>query len=258
MKAFAVIGYHHSGKTTVVTSLVKALTEKGYKVATIKDIHNEDYRVDTEGKNTWQHIQAGAVMTFARGLHDSALIFPQPLSLKEMTALIQCDYLIIEGMKSAPVPKILCAESAEQLEELYDDTVFAVSGKLANGKTEWQEPPLLDVATDLDKLTDLVEKKVFDLLPDSDPDCCSACGLNCYEMVKAILKGERLRTDCKTDSAQQVSLAIDGKPVVIVPFVQNLLKDVLLGFISNLKDINPQGNIKIEITQHDRQDSSPL
>lgn len=251
MKAFAVIGYHHSGKTTVVTSLVKALTQKGYRVATIKDIHNEDYRVDTEGKNTWQHIQAGAVMTFSRGLHDSALIFPKPLSLREMTALMQCDYLIIEGMKDAPVPKILCAESTEQLEELFDDTVFAISGKLANGKTEWQEPPLLDVFTELDKLVALVQDKVFELLPDSDPACCSACGLTCYEMAKAILKGERRRTDCKTDSAPQVSLTIDGKPVVIVPFVQNLLKDVLLGFVSNLKDINPQGNITIEINQHD-------
>lgn len=251
VKAFAVIGYHHSGKTTVVTSLVKSLTAKGYKVATIKDIHQEDFRVDTEGKNTWQHIRSGAVMTFARGLHDSALIFPKPLSLKEMTALLKCDYLIIEGLKNAPVPKILCAENTEQLEELFDETVFAISGKLANGKTEWQEPPLLDVFTELGKLTDLVEEKVFELLPDSDPACCSACGLSCSEMVKAILKGERQRSDCKTDFAQQVSLSIDGKPVVIVPFVQNLLKDVVLGMINNLKDINPAGNIRIEITQHD-------
>lgn len=251
MKAFAVIGYHHSGKTTVVTSLVKSLTQKGYKVATIKDIHKEDYRVDTEGKNTWRHIQSGAVMTFARGPQDSALIFPEPLSLKQMTALMECDYLIIEGMKDAPVPKILCAESTEQLEELYDDTVFAVSGKLADGKTEWQEPPLLDAFTELDKLTALVQDKVFELLPDSDPACCSACGLSCYEMAKAILRGDKHRSDCKTDGSKQVKLTVDGKPVVIVPFVQNLLKDILLGFVSNLKDTDHQGNIQIEITRHD-------
>jgi len=250
MKAFAVIGYHHSGKTTVVTSLVKSLTGKGYKVATIKDIHKADYRVDTEGKNTRRHIQSGAVMTFARGPQDSALIFPQPLSLKQMTALMECDYLIIEGMKDAPVPKILCAESIEQLEELYDDTVFAISGKLATGKTKWQEPPLLDVFTDIEKLTALVEDKVFELLPDSDPACCSACGLSCYEMAEAILRGEKRRSDCKTDGSRQVKLTIDGQPVVIVPFVQNLLKDLLLAFVSNLKDIDPQGNIQIEITRH--------
>lgn len=251
MKAFAVIGYHHTGKTTVVTELVKSLSARGYKVATIKDIHNQDFKSDTEGKNSWQHIQAGAEMTFVRGLHDCALIFPKPLTLNEMTALMSCDYLIIEGMKDAPLPKILCAENIEQLEELYDDTVFAISGKLSSGKINWQEPPLLDIFSELDKLTGLVEQKVFELLPDCDPDCCSACGLSCYDMVKAILKGKRRRSECKTDNPQQITLSIDGKPVTIVPFVQNLLKDVLLAIVANLKDTSPLGNISVEIRQHD-------
>lgn len=250
MKAFAVIGYHHTGKTTVVTELVRALKLKGFKVATIKDIHNEGYRADTEGKNSWKHIQAGADMTFTRGLHDSSLIFPQPLSLNEMTALLDCDYLVIEGMKDAPVPKILCAENLEQLEELYDDTVFAISGKLAGQYPDWQEPPLLDVHTQLDQLTALVLDKVFELLPDSDPACCSHCGMTCYEMTAAILRGEKQRSDCKTDNPEHLSLLINGKPVTIVPFVQNILKDVILGFIGNLKDTDPDGNIEIRIKPH--------
>jgi molybdopterin-guanine dinucleotide biosynthesis protein B len=184
-------------------------------------------------------------------LHDSALIFPQPLSLKEMTALLTCDYLIIEGMKQAPVPKILCADSTEHLEELYDDTVFAVTGRIAAQYPDWQEPPLFDLEKDIDKLTALVLDKVFDLLPDSDPACCKVCGLNCYELAAAILKGERRRSDCLTDTPQQLSLSIDGKPVTLVPFVQNLLKDIVLSFIGNLKDANPQGNITLEIKQHD-------
>jgi molybdopterin-guanine dinucleotide biosynthesis protein B len=253
MKAFAVIGYHHTGKTTVVTALIKALKARGFKVATIKDIHNENYHADTEGKNSWKHIQAGADLTFTRGLHDSALIFPQPLSLNEMTALLECDYLIIEGMKDAPVPKILCAENLEQLEELYDDTVFAISGKLTGHYPDWQEPPLLDINSQLDQLTALVTDKVFELLPNSDSACCSQCGMTCYEMAAAILKGERQHSDCQTDNPHQLSLTIDGKPVVIVPFVQNILRDVILGFITNLKDANPKGNIRIEINDRSGQ-----
>ncbi len=251
MKAFAVIGYHHTGKTTVVTELIKSLTAKGYKVATIKDIHNETYHADSEGTNTWKHINSGSAMTFAKGLYDSALIFPKPLSLKEMTAIMHCDYLIIEGMKDAPVPKILCVEDTDQLEELYDDTVIAISGKFASTKPNWQEPPVFDIFTDCSGLTNLIIDKVFELLPDSDPDCCKACGLTCYEMAGAILKGERKRSDCKTDNPQQVSLSIDGKPVIIVPFVQNILMDVIKGFVTNLKDADSDGNISIEIKQHD-------
>lgn len=177
MKAFAVIGYHHTGKTTVVTELIKSLTTKGYKVATIKDIHAEAYQADTEGSNTWKHMQAGAEMVFAKGLTDSTLIFPTSLSLKEIIQLIHCDYLIIEGMKEAPVPKILCAESIEQLEELYDDTVIAISGKIAAQINNWQEPPVYDISHDCEKLTNLVLEKVFEILPVNDTACCSACGL---------------------------------------------------------------------------------
>jgi molybdopterin-guanine dinucleotide biosynthesis protein B len=251
MKAFAVIGYHHSGKTTVVTELIKTLAAKGFKVATIKDIHSEQYHADTEGKNSWKHINAGSQMTFARGIHDSALIFPQSLSLNEMTRLLTCDYLIIEGMKEAPVPKILCAEDIDQIEELYDDTVFAISGKIASTQPDWEEPPIFDITTQSDKLTQLVLDKVVDLLPDSDPACCKRCGLTCYEMAAAIVKGERQRSECQTDRQQQLILSIDGKEITLVPFVQHLLQDLILAFVGNLKDADTQGNIKIELKQHD-------
>ena len=251
MKAFAVIGYHHTGKTTVVTELIKSLTAKGYKVATIKDIHSEAYFADKEGSNTWKHMQAGAKMVLAKGLSDSNLIFPKSLTLKEILPLLKCDYLIIEGMKDAPVPKILCAESTEQLEELYDDTVIAISGKIANAANNWQEPQVFDIFADGDKLTNLVIEKVFEVLPINDTECCSVCGLSCYEMAAAILSGERRRSDCKTDHPESLSITIDGKPVTLVPFVQNLLKDIIKGFVQNLKDADSNGNITIEIKQHD-------
>lgn len=251
MKAFGVIGYHHTGKTTVVTELIKSLKAKGYKVATIKDIHSEAYSADKESSNTWKHMQAGAGMVFAIGLHDSSLIFPNSLALKEIIPLMQCDYLIIEGMKEAPIPKILCAENTDQLEELYDDTVFAISGKIAEQVSDWQEPPVFNIGTDCDKLTQLVLDKVYDILPVSDSECCSRCGLSCYEMAAAILNGERKRSECKTDNPNDITISIDGKLLVIVPFVQNLLRDMIKGFVQNLKDVNPHGNITIEIKQHD-------
>ena len=68
MKAIGVVGYHHTGKTTLATLLISALSGKGFEVASIKDIHSEKYRADKEGSNSWKHAQAGANQVFARGL----------------------------------------------------------------------------------------------------------------------------------------------------------------------------------------------
>lgn len=247
MKAFAVIGYHHTGKTTVVTALIKLLRARGFTVSTLKDIHSEAFKADTEGKNTWQHMAAGASQVFAKGQTDSSLIFDKSLELNQILPLLDCDYLIIEGMKSAPVPKILCADSIEQLEELYDDTVIAISGKIATQESGWAEPPIFDINTAAEELCDLVTRQVFDILPVADPDCCHACGLSCYELAAAILRGDKQRSDCVMDAQKSLRLSIDGKEVVLVPFVQNLFKDMIKAFVGNLKHANPAGKITIEL-----------
>ncbi|HQB97633.1 MAG TPA: molybdopterin-guanine dinucleotide biosynthesis protein MobB, partial [Candidatus Cloacimonadota bacterium] len=110
MKAIAVIGYHHTGKTTTVVNIVRRLSELGYRVATIKDIHSEKFRADTPGKNSALHIEAGSNQTVARGLYDTSLIFPRTLALNEIVPHLSADFLVIESMKDAPVPKIVCAK----------------------------------------------------------------------------------------------------------------------------------------------------
>lgn len=78
--------------------------------------------------------------------------------------------------------------------------------------------------------------------------CCEACGLSCEEMVTGILAGNRSRDDCKFDREQSLLLKIDGKEIKIVPFVQNTFKDVILGFVKNLKGYK-KGKIEIEIDE---------
>jgi len=160
---------------------------------------------------------------------------------------LDCDYLIIEGMREAPVPKILCAETTSQLEELFDDTVFAVSGKISSSVNNWHEPPVFNALMDIDRLTRLVMDKAFDLLPLADPECCTACGMSCSEMVAAILRGEKQRSDCHTDHPQGIRLTINGKDIPLVPFVQQSLTAVIKGYVSTLKGGDITAPIKIEI-----------
>jgi len=249
MKAIGVIGYHHTGKTTLVCALIQELTRLGHKVVSIKDIHNESYRVDTEEKNTWLHTQAGSKAVFAKGLHDSALLFPTTLNLNEMITFLKADYLIIEGLKDAPVPKFVCAENTTQLDELIDGTTIGISGLIADKLDTYKDLPVFCLKNNLKKLIDTAISNSFDILPLSDPECCSACGKSCHQMAIDIVQGISRRSDCVLDTSPDIKLSIGGQDIVIVPFVQKLLRDMILAFVDNLKDIDPKGNIKIEITR---------
>ncbi len=247
MKAIAVIGYHHTGKTTLVTALIRELTKRGYSVVSFKDIHSEAYKADTEGKNTNLHLQAGSQAVFAKGLYDSALIFPKSLELKEVIPLLKADYLIIEGLKNAPVPKLVCAENTIQLDELVDDTCFGISGLISDNLNSYKDLPVYCLQNDLDRLITAVLANSFEILPLSDPDCCSACGKTCYQMASDIVQGKAKRSDCALDNQAELQLCLNGEEIVIVPFVQKLLKDMVIAFVDNLKGIDPTANIELKI-----------
>ncbi|MDY0152751.1 MAG: molybdopterin-guanine dinucleotide biosynthesis protein B [Candidatus Cloacimonas sp.] len=247
MKAIGVIGYHHTGKTTLVCALISELQARGYKVMSIKDIHSEAYHADTEGKNTALHAKAGSEAVFAKGLHDSALLFPRSLDLREMVSYLKADYLIIEGLKDAPVPKIVCAASTEQLDELIDGTTIGISGIISDNLAEYRGLPVYCLQKNLSSLVQDVLDKSFNILPISDPECCSACGKTCYAMAEAIVQGTAIRSDCLLDSSPDFTLSVSGEEVVIVPFVQKIFSDVVTSLVDNLKGIDPHGDISLRI-----------
>lgn len=247
MKALGIIGYHQTGKTTLATCLIRELTKKGYNVCSIKDIHSETYHSDTEGKNTFLHTQAGSKAVFAKGLYDSALLFPRPLNLKEMVSYLQADYLIIEGLQNAPVSKIVCAENTDQLDELIDDTCIGISGVISSKMKSFKGLPFFSLPDDLSVLISTIEEKCFDILPLAEPECCSACGKDCYTMAEDIIQGRAERSDCVLAEQAELKLWVGDREIVIVPFVQKLLQDIVIAFVNNLKDIDPKGNIKLEL-----------
>jgi len=245
MKVLSVAGYSKSGKTTTVTRLIEELKRRGNRVAAIKDIHFEDFTMEREGSDSWSFQQAGAEMVFARGLKETYLIRPERIALPELLDMIQADWVVVEGMKREPLPKIICAESEEQLEELVDNNVFAISGKISEKMKDYHGLPVISNLTEVSKLADLVEQKVFEVLPIADEECCTRCGVTCYTMVGEILAGRRKRDDCLTDRNQSIRLMIDKKEIKMVPFVQNIFRDLIFSFVNNLKGTKKG---KIEIT----------
>lgn len=160
MKVFSVCGVSGSGKTTTIERLIMEMRRRGYRVGTVKNIHVEQFSLDTAGTNTWRHQQAGSEMTAAWGPGETDLIIPRRLGLDELLALFDQDYVILEGVKEPFLPKILCAHSEAELEERLDDSVFALSGRITDWLAEYRGIPAISALKEVVRLCDVIEAKV--------------------------------------------------------------------------------------------------
>ncbi|MCB5230737.1 MAG: molybdopterin-guanine dinucleotide biosynthesis protein B [Candidatus Cloacimonas sp.] len=246
MRVISVGGYTKTGKTSTTTLIISELKKRGYTVSSIKDIHFEAFTMEREGSDSWQHRDAGAEAVIARGLKETFYIRPKKMPLSDMLAMFDTDWVVIEGMKREPLPKIIAAESIEQLEELVDKNTFCITGKISKELKEFKGVPVLDNFEQADEIMKLVEEKVFEVLPLADEECCTECGFSCFDMVGEILAGRMKREDCKTDHKQDIKLYVAGKEITIVPFVQRILKTMVTGFVSNLHGYK-EGEIEIKI-----------
>ena len=110
MHIIGLAGWSGSGKTTLLTRVIPRLVARGLKVSTLKHAHHA-FDIDQPGKDSWRHRQAGcrevlitsdARWALMHELRDSA-----ELTLSDAIAQIApCDLLLVEGFKSAPIPKL--------------------------------------------------------------------------------------------------------------------------------------------------------
>ncbi len=97
-----VIGPSNSGKTTLVTLLVRAL--EGLRVGTVKHIHHPTYDFDVPGKDTWRMFAAGSILTVGVSPAMGHIALRVPLSLGRVIELagalsVELDVLIVEGFR---------------------------------------------------------------------------------------------------------------------------------------------------------------
>lgn len=61
-KVISIVGHSGAGKTTLVEKLIRELSQRGIRVATIKHAHHKVV-LDTPGKDSYRYKEAGAVMS---------------------------------------------------------------------------------------------------------------------------------------------------------------------------------------------------
>jgi len=112
MNRIHIIGRKNSGKTTLIVELVSTLVERGYRVATIKHTHH-DHELDTPGKDSHRHREAGAsaVGILTKGMN--AIFWPQTDREngaqkygKFDSMMSDCDFVIVEGDTQTDATKI--------------------------------------------------------------------------------------------------------------------------------------------------------
>ena len=105
----SIVGRSKSGKTTLVEKLLRELSSRGYRVATIKHA-SQGMSFDRPGKDSWRHLQAGSVMTIAASKDKMVLVRPlaRETTLNEVARILgeDCDLILTEGFKHHDAPKI--------------------------------------------------------------------------------------------------------------------------------------------------------
>lgn len=104
------VGTSNSGKTTLIEKVIGLLTQRGYKVATVKHTHKE-FKMDSEGKDSWRHMAAGAKTVVLASLAQFAVMSEtnHELTIEEVLERFianDTDILIVEGFKQDKYPKI--------------------------------------------------------------------------------------------------------------------------------------------------------
>jgi molybdopterin-guanine dinucleotide biosynthesis protein B len=162
------------------------------------------------------------------------------------------EWLVLEGVDCIAIPTIVAAHTMEDLAKKWSDMAFAVSGRVSCANTnpamaEYQGKPVIDATAEITKLVDLIELKVYERLPNFPPECCGACGMTaCEELAKAIIAGDKRRADCVAD--QGIELYCNGRRIKMVPFVQALLKNALLGVVSELEGYEKGCEIDVRLS----------
>jgi molybdopterin-guanine dinucleotide biosynthesis protein B len=191
----SIVGNSHSGKTTLLESLIEELKQRGRQVAIVKHSHHAD-DLDTAHKDTWRLTRAGSALSAINSL-DHLAIYRRTdhyFDPREISDFVLWDYDVVltEGFKSSDYPKIE-VHRREQGQELLTDPRQLLA-------VVTDEP--LDVSVpqfsseDIKGIADLIEKSIAGQGPEND-----------------------------------VNLVIDGVSVAVNPSLQDLLARTMMAMV---------------------------
>ncbi|MEO0266234.1 MAG: molybdopterin-guanine dinucleotide biosynthesis protein B [candidate division WOR-3 bacterium] len=242
MKVIEISGKSGSGKTLLIEHLIKGLSSAGYRVGAIKKSFHHNVEYDKEGKDTFRMEQAGASITGGFSRNSAFLYYKHSVNPVEFIKKFQAvDFLLIEGNMGVAVPKIYCVSDEEPPRD--DKLVFAFF-TLKEDTPMGLTKPIFSLSR-IEELTNLLMEKTPEFLPQLN---CGKCGYDCAELLRRILIGDSSIQECQVLFGTKCDVTIDGEKMVLMPFLDKMLENIVKGFLSPLKGFR-KGKIKIEINE---------
>ena len=111
MRRLHIIGRKNHGKTNLIVDLIAEASKRGIRPGAIKHTHHQ-HELDTPGKDSYRHREAGAELVGVLSHSLSAVFWPaRDLPKKDRYAQLEavfanCDLVLVEGDSETDAPKI--------------------------------------------------------------------------------------------------------------------------------------------------------
>ena len=129
MKKPKILGFYgesKSGKTTLITKLIKHLSADGLNVATVK-ITDKKIKLDSKEKDTWKLSEAGSNLVVLSSAIETDYLVKKKQTINDIIKIMlnigHFDIILVEGANDKETPKIRLGKIKQRV-----NTVFTYDG----------------------------------------------------------------------------------------------------------------------------------
>jgi len=235
MKAISIVGPKNSGKTTLGLKLAEHFKQSGLSVAAAKFSHHGFDWQDTDTR------QYAGICDAVAGLGPSETFvhWTDHRFLPDLLPLLTADVLIVEGGKTLGfLPRILCLRG-----DLSDGTAW-LAPELAIASYGDETVDNVPAFEDIASLAGAVLEKGF-FLPGMD---CETCGRpDCRTLAAEIVAGKATTRACLA-MHNSIEVDINGAPVAMKPFVEDIISASIREMLRTLKGYSPgKATIRLDV-----------
>ena len=159
-KAVAFTGVSNSGKTTLIEKISQKLSKK-QRVCIIKNDPKDKAIFDTQGKDSHKFYESGADVVVVSPTR-TTLFSHKSMELEGVIRMLgEFDLLLVEGLKTLPLPRICVARKRFYEEYLDFSEALAIDTSLKKEDI----PKALDILdlNDIDMIIDWIEKNAKEI-----------------------------------------------------------------------------------------------